>query len=524
MEPLVKVALVGTAKHRELPLDGEHEVDALLAKLPGEDRENQFLLRAGASSLYQQCGQAARSDVPRLEPAPVGPGTLVSRRGVDVLRQALVAEKGELLLEFLKALQDMRRDLPHELLPIALGQDKPEVREALLPVLGERGRWLSRFHPSWNWVTHGPHALSAEDRVALQRAWEEGNLTQRRVALGVMRKSDPDEARRWLEQSLPKEKADNRASFVEQLEAGLSQNDEPLLERLLDDRSDQVRIAAADLLCKLPESRFTQRMIDRGNGMLRGDPKARSFKLKGFPPAEVPKDWLRDGIFDVIQGRGKRATWMMMVLDKIRLKHWVTHFGKTPHELVAAIQGDDAAEDVLLSWTRSLCRFGGQSPEDAAWVDVLWQVGLDLVQARKKVDPVDIHRQAMMVRVIPGPVAEKKIEPFFRGELQNTQALSLMLPVLARPWSPGFAQAYLRQARLVAKSAPIDQAFEWLKKTLEPAARALPRGAFAAALAPWDVERPGEKSWTASAIVQAIDQFTDLVRVRQSFYEELQRS
>ena len=61
-------------------------------------------------------------------------------------------------------------------------------------------------------------------------------------------------------------------------------------------------------------------------------------------------------------------------------------------------------------------------------------------------------------------------------------------------------------------------------RTLDTAARALPRGSFAAALVPWDADRVSQKSWTASAVAQAVDRFTDLVRVRQSFYEELQKA
>jgi hypothetical protein len=524
MDELLKTALVGTARHPGPPLDPGHEAEALLATLPPDDQEHHLLMRVGVRSLYQQCGQIARHNVPKLEAAPGAGLTLLSRRWVDVLRQAMLSNNTELLLEFLRALKETQVDVPHELLPVALGLSDREVREALLPVLGDRGRWLSQFDPAWGWVTRGVALLSSKDHAALQESWEEGQFSERCQALSLLRQSQPEEARQWLEQVLPKEKAERRAVLVEQLLTGLTLNDEPLLERLLDDRSDQVRVATAVLLRKLAGSQFIQRMLDRGEHVLRVDPKAKPFKLTCTPPEEIGKDWMRDGIPTVGTGRGKRAVWATMVLSSIPLRFWNDRFGKESAELVAAIQQDDYAEDVLLSWTRSLCGFGMQSPRDTAWAEVLWQVAVDLIAAKKgKSVPEDLHRLASLVQVMPGAIAERKIEPFLRGELKYTQALALTLPVLPRPWSPGFAQAYLRQARQVLKSAPVDQAYEWLK-TLEPAARALPRGSFAAALAPWDAERPGEKSWTASAIAQAVDRFTDLVRVRQSFYEELQKA
>ena len=79
---------------------------------------------------------------------------------------------------------------------------------------------------------------------------------------------------------------------------------------------------------------------------------------------------------------------------------------------------------------------------------------------------------------------------------------------------------YVKLARHIVKAGVIDQAYEW-GKTLETAARALPRSVFISALLPWDLERIGEKSWTATALAQQVERFCEVVRLRKMFMDEL---
>jgi hypothetical protein len=48
----------------------------------------------------------------------------------------------------------------------------------LRPVIGERGRWLSRFNPAWRWAADGS---AAGDGVAddAETVWNEGTPAQR---------------------------------------------------------------------------------------------------------------------------------------------------------------------------------------------------------------------------------------------------------------------------------------------------------------------------------------------------------
>jgi len=88
------------------------------------------------------------------------------------------------------------------------------------------------------------------------------------MVLGQLRRSDPAQSRDLLQKTWIDDPADQRAEFVKLFIDGLSPTDEPLLESMLDDRSKQVRIAAADLLVRLPHSQLQQRMIARASSLL----------------------------------------------------------------------------------------------------------------------------------------------------------------------------------------------------------------------------------------------------------------
>lgn len=520
MLTLVKTALVGTRRHAEIPLDAGHEVDALVGALQSTDKEECLLLLAGAHALYEQAGKLAASDIPAIEPAPATGVVLRSRKLIQLLTEVMQSPRHDLLLEFLAALKQSKLELPHEVLPLALNMTDTQLRQQLLPVLGERGRWLSRFNPRWEWVEQGIEAISLQDYSALRRAWEEGKRAQRTLALSVIRRADPMEGRRWLEETLPQEKADTRAELIEQLQFGLHEDDEPLLERLLDDRSEQVRQIAASLLRQLPASQLVRRMTERAQAVLHFEAP----RLVARPPEDLPADWQRDGISaKVSAGRGKRAYWLEMIIGAAPLEHWIAHFHQQPEKLLAALENDPYdpyAPDVVMGWTRAIEHFSEDNAARLSWAHALWNYWLTRWQQEKKKDQEILSRLIVLLKMFPSTTAEKNILPFLVLGRLDLDALTLLLEMLPRPWSDSFATQYLQLARQVVKTGVIDQAYEW-GKTLEIAARALPRATLQSALSPWLVERPGQKSWTANALAQLVERFCEIVKLRQMFFEEL---
>src|SRR6185503_19756432 len=149
--------------------------------------------------------------------------------------------------------------------------------------------------------------FASAETVDAKSVWETGNAEQRVSVLKRMRETEPAAARELIESTWKQDGADERTKFVEAMSVGLSQSDEPFLEAALDDRSKQVRGAAAELLAELPASAFVARMIARAEPLLSFQAgtsggilkRAKPPKLGVTLPAEqFDKSWLRDGIVE----------------------------------------------------------------------------------------------------------------------------------------------------------------------------------------------------------------------------------
>ncbi|HET7036317.1 MAG TPA: DUF5691 domain-containing protein, partial [Thermomicrobiaceae bacterium] len=263
MDALTTLALAGVAQAaaegEPAPATGT-PLDGLLARFPGAEPERWLLLAAGALAVYRQAGRCGLSDVSAPEPAPQGEPPACPAGAADLLAAMLTGQHAGLLPEALALLRRAGRRLPPELLPAALGfgARQGNLRPALSPVIGARGRWLARFNPDWRW---------AEDDGALPpdaaAIWEEGTSERRLALLRRMRAENTEQGREWLVASWQSEKADFRAKAVAALAQGLSLADEPFLDAALDDRGQGVRAEAAALLARLPGSALVDRMRAR---------------------------------------------------------------------------------------------------------------------------------------------------------------------------------------------------------------------------------------------------------------------
>jgi hypothetical protein len=398
------------------------------------------------------------------------------------------------------------------------------LREKLLPVLGERGRWLASLNPAWSWVSSGVGTLSSGNRETLQREWQEGTIRDRCRALGALRLSDPSEGRALLEAAFKGEKADYRAQLVAVLEHGLGREDEPFLDSCLDDRSSHVREAAAGLLMRLPESGLSKRMLARAEGMLAMAVEGKIFKKKKLtcnPPEEIDKSWERDGIAaKAPSGRGKRAYWAECVLSGVPPAHWVQQLGAEPAALIGAIEDDTFDVAVLTAWTRSAVSFAGG--ESDAWLWPLWErwAGRSERLSGKAADESFAQLQQLLPAMTQGDAERgvlQLLEAACKGERSDPLALLTRLP---RPWSEEFSRKYLSLARRVIQRSADNAAYQWAN-SLFTAGKAIPRDVFGEALSPWDVKSAEQSAWHAQAIERETVRFAELVQTRQAFYEDV---
>ena len=229
---------------------------------------------------------------------------------LTLMKDVLEHGPRDLLAPMFQRLNEVGMRLSHELLVPALneGRQSVELRAWLTPVLGERGRWLAALNPQW------AYASGVQETANAEQIWQEGSIDQRVALLRDERAHDASQARTRLEGSLKELSAKERAPMVMALEISLSIQDEPLLEKLLTDRSKEVRESAARLLSRLPQSAHSQRITAWLQAMLSQGSKG-EWQIE--PPEEGHKDWERDGI--ALQPpayiKGVKAWWLQQMVE-----------------------------------------------------------------------------------------------------------------------------------------------------------------------------------------------------------------
>ncbi len=275
-DQLVKVALLGTERDGDAPTNGR-------------DAETHLLDEAAIAIVTRRAGRLPDdAEAPKPEICAPEDQPRIGARAIEHGTTFLFEPKHrELLVEWLDGVAAVDKCVPPRLIPPLLeaGRHHPKLAERVRCVIGERGRWLAKHNEAWRYALEGAAAVdpsgfgeaTSEERIRMIPAW---------------RAAEPAAARQAIEAAFAEEKARARTEFVEALHTGLSMDDEPFLEACLDDRSKEVRRAAAKLLGRLPESRRAARMIERARRFVSASSEGWEVTL----PTEVDDAMLRDGI------------------------------------------------------------------------------------------------------------------------------------------------------------------------------------------------------------------------------------
>ncbi len=518
MDSLVTTALVGLARQEKVDLSTGTPVDALLASLPDGEIERKFLLCAGARAIYCQAGKQAQQGPHLSEPAgperlrPCSPGAAL------VLSRLLAGEQTLLLPGALARMRQRGLRLSPHLLPQALNITSKETRAFLAPVLGERGRWLSQFNPSWRWVQD----FLPESEFSLppdaETIWQEGPTARRAEILRRLRAVDPEKARAWLQEAWKQEKAETRSTLLETLEVGLSPNDEPFLEEALDDRSSGVRNMAAYLLTRLPNSALLQRMHQRAQSMI----VRQEGKLVVEPPQKLEKDWLRDGIGEKpAQKISARSWWLLQVLSFIEPDFWESHLGAQPAELFKLLADDPWEMQVMEGWSKAALSYHASN-----WIIPLWNWWrAHYQQAVEKRLLTDYTYREQLLRQMPAPIVEQTMLTMlnaYNGKPDND--CWELLAEVPRPWSTEFARAYLQLLRqhCTVKKITAESfnpyADPWIND-LPSLGLTLPTSCFDEIAHLWEL--PDDQRWGIQYIRNQLNECTATIHMRQQIEEEI---
>ncbi len=154
-QDLVKNALLGTERQTFTPPQVDGPLGALLARLDSARPEHALLGAAAAVALYRRAGHVPpQGDQPLPAPCEPDDAARCNPRAAQRLRLMLEGQYPDLLSEWPAAVAQTGRRVPEEYLSALLskGHAQANVCDAIVPVLGKRGKWLAAFNPDWDYV------------------------------------------------------------------------------------------------------------------------------------------------------------------------------------------------------------------------------------------------------------------------------------------------------------------------------------------------------------------------------------
>lgn len=423
-EEVLSSALVGTERKTFTPPQASGQIGGLLGQIEPVNGEAALLSAAAILTMQRRTGIVpAKLSEPLPTPSELDDLPRTTPRSGQHLMTMIDGKFKEVLPEWLSTAAGSGKRISEEYLPalLTLGAKNADLRELILPLIGRRGQWLAAFAPQWN------YAVSVAEAD-----WELLNTPERVMKLSLLRKSDPDAALSLVEATWSSEPADTRASFVDGLETGLSINDEPFLEAALDDRSKRVRENAINLLVRLPESRYVQRMIERITPLItlkRGMSKSIEVTI----PEALDEGMIRDGIdpkpSNAQSKIGERGSWLVALMRAIPPTWWSDQWHMEPPEIVALAGKTEWKEALHEGWLQA-----SEMHPDVAWIRALLLEYPTRSGMLSELSPEE--REVCIAPLIPRLDAASRFQLI--GACQHT-------------WSYDFGEAVLKEAAAYLK-------------------------------------------------------------------------
>ena len=398
----VTAALLGAGKTPPPALPGA--LALVQGAAVGLEEEAKFLTQAGALALWRRAGWKPVQDDSPANVAEAETTQPIGRASVGHLRAMLSGRHANVLPEWLDEAARCGWHVAPEYLPGLLDRARQDrsLRSRVLAAGGRRAGWLAAQNSAW-----------AFGSVEAPELWETGNRDQRVAILRSVRASAPAEARARLEGVWASEPADTRSVFLTELLNQLSDEDAPFLEKVLDDRSKEVRKVAVEALARLPNSPFVARMIARATPLLRfskgGLLSRASFEvnLPPEPDAAATRDGLDPKAFGQQKKLGDRAVLLVLLLAAVPLRHWTETFQQTPAALLKAAEKNEFAQALATGWAWAAIR-----QRDAAWAHAL----LD-----GSVEPLtEFLPSPSLLALLPEPARADRLAAMLRGGALNT--------------------------------------------------------------------------------------------------------
>jgi Family of unknown function (DUF5691) len=439
-----------------------------LSQLSDRPNEAALLSAVGMVSLHQRVGWLpdVRS-VTQVESCSLDDLSRCSPRAARCLEQILEGQSPHLLSEWLEKAAIAEQRVPEMLLPSLLdkGRQQRELRPSILPVLGQRGRWLAAQNPDWSYAV----ALITEVD------WETGTPSARLLHLQDLRSHNPDHARELLQSTWKQETAGDRTKFLEIFRTGLSIADEPFLEATLGDRSKDVRRVAVDLLASLPNSRLCQHVTEHTYHYLsleRDVPSLRVQLPKHLDETLIQLGFELKPLPSINSKVGEKGWWLLQMLGATPLSTWTEQWQLSPQQIVKLAQSHEWQNVLLDGFALAAKRQGNHE-----WLEEIirvWFAGQTSIS--RNVALVNLGTEAL-VDALPGDRHEALLIDLFQifHRKINDSLTIWLLHCSSQRWSVDLARLVLDELEDHLNHNKTLSNFDWeLRVVLKEFARFIP--------------------------------------------------
>jgi len=347
-QQFVQQGILGTARQPTPPLLPSGAVVSESQEHAAQDDEQRFLHAAAIFAQYEAAGMlpSALESQPGLHELVASPPETqpaVESAAAQLLQQIMADFDRNLLVEWLQHAAQQEAHLPHDTLPFLLEQATKEqaLAAALVPCLGERGRWLLALNPAWQ--------IDAAE--ALDEAhWQDGRIEARVGYLQSLRQEEPALARSLLATVWRDEPVANRAALLATLRTNLSAADLPFLEDARSDRGSTVRLQACRLLVTMPETTVHQALMAHLTSALRVERRWLKRQFVVTVPGAFREEWREFGVRDdsALGVRlGPKMGWLVQLIALVPPSTLVTALGVDAVELLDLIRVSNHAEALI---------------------------------------------------------------------------------------------------------------------------------------------------------------------------------
>ena len=354
-DQIINTALLGTDKRTLAAHELPAELAAAVERIQNNttDKEDQFLQIAALVFNYRQCGiLPLQKEGVTVSKAGIEEKPYCSPLAIQTIKDILESESNSLLQFWLQLCaaksQIVTPDLVPALLTIATQQKK--LQNLVVACCGQRGDWLSKFNPEWNFST----ATTQEE------LWQTGSAEQRKAVLEQLRKEDAAMARTWLQQTWAQEDAGTKVEWLMIMGINIGEDDIEFLESLAKEKSKKVKDLALWLLKQIPDSpivhqyqQVLQKTVTIGkNGLqirLPAGLDENLFKTTGLDKLSNSKDFT-DEEFIIFQ-----------MVQAVPPAFWETRLNSEPDIIIRSMQKDPIGKKLMPALVQAVVAFKDQS-------------------------------------------------------------------------------------------------------------------------------------------------------------------